>query len=75
MAEYIVRVEEGSEADLFRKQMSSERTTMYGCAIVGEVVRCEGCKHRKELMGGVCEMWGFLVGSQGFCSWGEKVVE
>lgn len=48
MAEYIVRVEEGSKADLFRKRMGSEPATIYGCAVVGEIVRCRDCRHYRE---------------------------
>lgn len=48
---------------------------------VGEIVRCKDCKYHEGLMGGVCTLWGFLVGRQvftrshGFCSWGERKEE
>ncbi len=64
--DYIIRTERTNE------QWSSY-ATRYTCSIkFDEIVRCENCKHHEDLMGGVCKMWGFLVGSQGFCSWGEK---
>lgn len=74
MAEYIVRMPPDMPYEI-----QAELNAWY---IESEpIVRCKDCKYHEGLMGGVCTLWGFLVGRQvftrshGFCSWGERKEE
>lgn len=74
MSEYIVRMPSDMPYEI--------RAELNAWYVESEpIVRCKDCKYHEGLMGGVCTLWGFLVGRQvftrshGFCSWGERKEE
>lgn len=69
MTEYILVVPI-EEIELFIARLGVEDSSIYGCKVVGEIIRCKDCIHQDEFK--YCDRLGFTVGNNGYCAWGER---
>ena len=76
MSEYIIKLPISDAPELFISNGKPNFKTIFGCEIVGEIVRCRDCKYYCDEFKYIatvpwCDYHDNFVDLDGFCAWGE----